>query len=168
MNQDTAYQERYWKELVQLKVHANYLDFYLLGTAQTSARIDGFLAISSSSSIGAWLVWRDWQFVWALVIAASQVINALKSHLPYWQRLKSLSGLVQEFDDLVLFAEERWFDVSEGRLSDEEIHRLHMEVKRRRSRLVNKHLGPVPLPFRDKMFRKAQEQAQLHFDNFYP
>jgi len=35
-----------------------------------------------------------------LVIAGSQVISELKSHLPYWKRLELLSGLVLPFDDL--------------------------------------------------------------------
>lgn len=71
-------QERYWRELDQLKVHIQYLDIYLEKTFVRDRNINIFLAIMSSASIGGWVVWQHYAFVWALLIAISQVINAVK------------------------------------------------------------------------------------------
>ncbi len=42
------------------------------------------------SSIAAWEIWQEYQMVWAVIIALSQVITAIKPFLPFRQRLKPI------------------------------------------------------------------------------
>lgn len=162
------YQLRYWKELYQIKVHLNYLELYLQNSEMKDRSINIFLAITSSSSIAGWAIWQEAAILWAAIIAASQVITVIKNFLPFKTRMKSLSGVVHEFEDLILFAEQRWFDVSEGNLTEEEIHNLQFEVRTRKTKALKKHLGNNTLPEKSKLFSKAQRSADVYFNNFYP
>lgn len=161
------YQEKYWRELDQLKVHVFYLERYLEKTSLIDRNISMFLAIASSSSIASWVIWQNYSFIWAAVIAASQAINAIKTFLPYAKRLKSLQGITNDLESLFLSMENKWFDVSEGKLSEEEIHKLHMRYKEKRRQFIQKHLGSAPLPEEKSMMEKAKESARTYFNNFY-
>ena len=153
------YQLRYWKELYQIKVHLNYLELYLQDSEMKDRSINIFLAITSSGSIAGWAIWQQAAILWAVIIAASQVVTVIKNFLPYKTRMKSLSGIVQEFEDIILFTEKRWFDVSEGNLTEEEIHNLQFEVRTRKTKALKKHLGNNTLPEKSKLLSKAQNSA---------
>jgi hypothetical protein len=162
------YQERYWKELYQLKVHLNYLELYLQNSEYRDKIINCFLAITSSGSIAGWVIWQSIAMVWAIIIASSQVLTAIKSFLPYRTRMKSLSGLLHEIEELMIFTEEKWFDVSEGKLFEEEIHKLQFVVRTKKTNALKKYLGNTTLPEKPNLLGKAQRSADIYFDNFYP
>ena len=161
------YQEKYWRELDQLKVHIFYLERYLENTVKIDRFINMFLAIASSGSIASWVIWKEYSFIWGGVIALSQAINAIKGYLPYSKRLKSLHGITNDLETLFLSMENNWFNVSEGKLTEEEIHKLHMRFKEKRRQIIQKYLGPNPLPENPDMMEKAKENAQFYFNNFY-
>jgi hypothetical protein len=162
------YQLRYWKELYQIKVHLNYLELYLQDSEMKDRSVNIFLAITSSGSIAGWAIWQQAAILWAIIIAASQVVTVIKNFLPYKTRMKSLSGVVHEFEDLILFAEKSWFDVSEGKLTEEEIHNLQFDVRTKKTKALKKHLGNNTLPEKPKLLLRAQRSADVYFDNFYP
>ena len=162
------YQERYWKELYQLKYHINYLDLYLIDSDRKDNAINIFLAFTSTGSIAAWAIWEKTGFFWALIIAASQVVTALKNFIPYKVRKKSLAGLIRDLEDILLFAEKKWFKVSEGRLTEEEIHDLRFDIRSKKTDVLNKHLGPNVLPERKDLWGNAQDSTDTYFDHFYP
>lgn len=60
----TMIQEHFWKEFYQLKVHVNYVELHLGRTEMIDRGVKMFLAVTSSGSIGAWVVWRDYAFLW--------------------------------------------------------------------------------------------------------
>jgi len=162
------YQERYWKELYQLKVHLIYLELYLNDADFKDKSINIFLACTSSGSIAGWAIWREQAFVWAIIIALSQVVTVIKNILPYKTRIKAILSLIHDLEDVMLRAEEKWFDVSEGRLTEEEINKLRFDIRTRKTNTLKKHLGTSTLPAKQKLFGKAQTSADVYFDNFYP
>jgi hypothetical protein len=76
-------QSRYWQEMYDLKSHSFYIEKYHQATEQMDRTINSCLAVASSSSIGAWALWKDYAYIWAFIIAASQVVTTLKPFLPY-------------------------------------------------------------------------------------
>jgi len=162
------YQERYWKELYQLKVHVVYLELYLNDADFKDKGINIFLACTSSGSIAGWAVWREIAIVWAIIIAMSQVVTVVKNFLPYKARIKAVSSLIHDLEDVLLRAEEKWFDVSEGRLTEEEINKLRFDIRTKKTNALKKYLGTSTLPTRQKLFEKAQASADVYFDHFYP
>lgn len=167
MSNPSPYQDRYWKELYQLRVHVNYLELYMEQSEFFDKSVNIFLAVTSSSSICGWAIWNKYSFIWAVIIAASQLVSAIKQFLPYRTRLKAISGILREFDELLTFSEMKWFDVAEGNLADAEINKLQYEIRSKKTNALQKHLGVNTLPTKSKLFEKAKEIATTYINNFY-
>ena len=163
----TNYQQRFWRELDQLRVHATYADYYYERTVQTDRLINMALAVIASGGVAGWAIWNEYQQVWAVIVAGSQVINAVKGYLPYSKRLKSLSSLSTELESLFITMEGHWFNVSEGLLTEEEIHKLHIKIKEQRRLLVQRCVGTIDIPHNQKLMDKATESAKHYLNNFY-
>ena len=59
------YQQKYWNLLKELKVHVYYVQNYAVTQNKNDQIINIFLAVTSSSSIAAWALWKEYEFVWA-------------------------------------------------------------------------------------------------------
>ena len=160
MTKINQYQLRYWREFYALKVHINYIDLYQNSSESCDRRINIFLAITSSSSIGGWAIWNQLRAVWAFIIAASQVINAIKNFLPYKRRIKILNGLYYDLKALALEVEKNWFDVYNGKLTERQIHEMQISIKAKKSEILKKNLGSNALPEKKRLMKKAQEQTR--------
>ena len=95
-------------EMTTLKRDARYVDLCLARAEQIDRAIRAFLAIPASSSIGGWLIFQQYAIIWATVVAASQVLQAVKEYLPYKNRLKALAALSVDLNALSLVAEDQW------------------------------------------------------------
>lgn len=167
MSEPTPYQARYWKELYQMRVHVNYLELYMEHCEFIDKSINSFLAVTSSSSICGWAIWNKYGFIWGIIIAASQLINAIKQYLPFRVRLKAIANILKELEDLMTFTEMKWFAVSEGKLTDEEINKLQYEVRSKKTKIIQNNLGVNTLPEKTKLFDKAKQLANTYINNFY-
>ncbi|MGH8057126.1 MAG: hypothetical protein ACREOH_07790 [Candidatus Entotheonellia bacterium] len=157
------YQQRFWQELVQLRVHIYYLQQCHLGAERWQTRLDMSLAVTSNGSIATWAIWGKWPMLWAIIIGLSQLLNALRPYLPYQRRIKAIATLNRELDELSLHAEHKWYAVAEGQLTNEQIHNETIELKRRKSKAEDTYLGSSPLPENDKLLREAESQAKTYF-----
>jgi hypothetical protein len=167
MTDSNQYQRRYWKELFQLRVHVNYLELYMEESELKDKSINIFLAVTSSSSICGWAIWNKYGFIWAVIIAASQLITAVKQFLPFRTRLKTAGSIMRELEELSTFAEMKWFDVGEGKLKKEEINKLQFEIRSKKTKAIQKHLGINTLTTKEKLFNKAKKTAEVYVKNFY-
>ncbi len=79
-----------------------------------------------------------------------------------------LGGLALELEEILHYCEMRWFDVSEGNLTEEEIHKLQFEIKKRKMQAVKKHLGVNSLPTKDDYLSEAESLTRTYFETFYP
>ena len=153
--------------LKELKAHAIYLTEYLYASEKIENILSSFLAIAASSSIAGWVIWKNYAFVWAVVIVVSQVITAVKPFLPFRQRIKPLRALSYAFEELTLEVEREWFNVAEGKLSEREINAKIFDFKGKKLKILKTTLGDVSLPFKKKWHLQAQEIATEYFKNNY-
>lgn len=167
MTNTSPYQERYWKELFELRVHVNYLELYMEKSEFFDKSINIFLAVTSSSSICGWALWQKYSFLWAVLIATSQLISAVKQFLPYKTRLKATCGIMKELEELSTFAEMKWFDVAEGNLTEAEINKLQFDIRAKKTKSVQKHLGTNTLPQKEKILNQAIKLTDIYVNNYY-
>lgn len=160
-------QSRYWKYLVQIKAWIFYIDFYTDNSYKWDKRVNVFLAITSSSSIAAWVIWNEYGFIWALLIAISQVINAIKPHLPFSKRIESLGHLSSQLQVLFNKADYHWYKVSNGELSENKINELLFELRNQYTETVSKTLETEPLPDREDFKILADTKADEYFQRTY-
>ena len=160
-------QLRYWQEFLDLKRDARYIDLYQARTENIERTIGAFTAITSSSSIAAWVIWRDLSFVWALVIAGSQALSAVKEYLPYKKRLRALAALSPELNALSIAAENDWFEVSRGILDEQQIHSLQMKLKKKKQELVHKNFAQYSLPDYKRLLQRADADTVEYVGSYF-
>lgn len=161
-------QERFWKELYQLKFHINYVESYIHEAEWRDRAIKIFMATTSSASIGAWVIWNDLSFLWASIIALSQVLAAISPHLPFKERLKTYSSLLHELEEVFIFAESKWYEVSSGKLDEYDINKARTNIQLQKHKLLKKHLPSSVIPDNKEKAEKAEALALNYFSTFYP
>ncbi|MUH73198.1 hypothetical protein [Psychrosphaera haliotis] len=161
------YQQRYWNQLKELKVHVYYVQGYAVKQNKYDQMINIFLAITSSTSIAAWALWEDYQFVWALIIAVSQVITAIKPLLPFKKRLSALNKLADMLSLIALKAERDWYFVAEGKLTEEVIHTKWADLKDDALSAENKCLKGITLPKDKAVLTAAETETDVYLNSTY-
>ena len=161
-------QERFWKELYQLKVHINYVEAHILDAEKRDRHIKIFMAITSSASIGAWTIWKELSFLWGGIIALSQVLAAISPHLPYKTRLKTYSSVLHELEELFIQSEAKWHDIALGKQDENEINKARTNLRLQKQKIMKKHLPSSVISYDAKKAGKAEELALNYFSTFYP
>lgn len=160
-------QAQYWKEIFQLKAHIGFIELLLEKAERIDRWLKMFLAITSSTSIGAWVIWNEIAWIWASIIALSQVISAISIYLPYKSRIKSYSSLLHELEELMIQAELKWHAIAEGKLTSTEINTARFEIRSVKQKVLKKHI-PTTIPEDETLQKKSEKLASLYFINFYP
>ena len=160
-------QEHYWREFFRLKVHVIYVEQLLAKTETWDRSIKMFSAIASSASIGAWVVWKDYAFLWGTLIASAQVLNAVRQYLPYKDRLRCYAALRSELEELLLGVEARWLEIASGECSEAVIRKSLADLRSRRQKAFSKHLPNTTVPEDNHVFAVAEQKASEYFRNFY-
>lgn len=156
-------QARYWRELVEIKQDCFYLEAYLDQTEKLDRGLNIFLALTSSTAIAGWAIWRQIEFVWALLIAGAQVINAVKPWIPYSARLKPLRNLSAETCALAIIAESDRYAVSNGSLTEDDIQAKYIDLKSRKDKMTRSALGEVRLPEAKRLAEAAGVATAAYF-----
>lgn len=87
----------------------------------------------------------------------------------YWAEITQLRGQIiylQKYRVESEASERKWYAVSSGDLTDEEIHDLTFEVKRRKQEAEEEHLSK-PLPNKPGLREKAERETERYFQSFY-
>lgn len=158
-------QEKYWYYMVQIKASIYYLEIYSEQSFKWDRRVNIYGAIASSSSIAAWTVWKDWSYVWAFIIAASQVFNAIKEYLPFGRRLKVLRPFTEEMKALYIKMEYDWYRVAKGELTETEINTLLFTYKKEFTNIESKYLTEEVLLENVNYMNEADKKTDKYFAN---
>jgi hypothetical protein len=101
-------QDLYWKQLIELKVALSYMRRYRDQVGKQVRALEVLKAITSSAGIGAWAIWNKYAFIWAMIIAASQVADALKNVFTFTKTHKAASEQTVILDSLFIDAQLEW------------------------------------------------------------
>lgn len=112
-----AAQETYWNQLVLLKVVACYMRRYRDEQARWINRIGLFKAVVTSGTIGAWVIWKDYAFVWGVLLGCAQILDAGKDFLPHTKNRRGASELLGVVENLFIDARFDWFAIFSGECS---------------------------------------------------
>jgi len=154
--------------LVEARVHVFYLHHYGAASEWRDNAVNIFLAVTSSSSIAAWAIWREFVWVWPALIAGSQAVSAVKPFLPYNQQRKIVVSLSDAFQSICLQIEHRWYEVSEGLLLDQQIHEEIIKFRGLLLEAERKFMDGTILPRKSKMMDLAEADALNYFATYYP
>lgn len=149
-----------------MKVAASYIRYYRDYLGRWVTGIGVIKAVAASTSIGAWTIWKDYAFVWGAIIAASQVLDAVKDVFPVTKRFKAASEHVVALDSLFIDAQLEWESVFSGAYTDAQIMtRLHK--LRRLQHEAECRSFKDGLPLREDLFKQAEIEAETFFRQTY-
>lgn len=160
-------QQHIWRQLYRIKVHSIYLELLHAKTETIDRSIKIFLAIASSSSIAGWAIWKDAQFIWATIIAASQVLNSIRPFLPYRERMKALSSLSRELEELAIHIEIKWLEIAAGELTEKEMRKLNADMLTKKSSAEQKYFPNNSIPQNEKIMSKAEVAATDYLSSHF-
>jgi hypothetical protein len=159
-------QSLYWTKMVELRIAASYIRGYRDYLGKWVTTIGVIKAVASSGSIAAWVIWRDHAFVWGAIIAASQVVDALKDVFPVTKRYKAASEHAVALDSLFIDAQLEWESIFSGTHTDAQINtRLHKLRKLQHD--AERRSFNDGLPIRQNLFMQAENEAATFFANTY-
>lgn len=94
--------------------------------------INIFLALVSSGSIAAWAVWQEEPgvWLWAFLIAASQVVTAIKPYFPYFKYVQILNKKHIQAENLNVEFERLWYENENEILTEKAIAGKFFELKK--------------------------------------
>jgi hypothetical protein len=120
-------------------------------------------AVTSSASIAGWAIWQKASWLWAMIIAASQVLSAIRSYLPFARRAEVLKEATPSYNSLLARIECQWFHVSEGLLSEMEINDLISQFHKEQSDIDDRIFSKVTLTERADL----KACAELHCNQYF-
>jgi hypothetical protein len=154
--------QNYWAQLYELKTACAYMRRYRAYLNGWVTSIDTIKAVASSASIAAWALWREHAFIWASIIAASQVLEALKDVFPMTKKLKAASEHTIQLESLFIDAQVEWENIFTGHYADDEIMGRWHKLMKLQHDAETKNF-PNGLPFRPVDFSEAEAEARDYF-----
>lgn len=159
-------QQDFLQELLQLKIAACYVRDYRNSLNRWVTSTAVVRAIAASGSIALWAVWQKYAFLWASIIAASQLADALRDVFPFSKRRKALSAWVRQLDRLFIFAQRDWADIAAGRCTEKQLCKLLHTLRSRKQTLEARYV-PDGLVKKQSLFEAAERETVAYFATRY-
>lgn len=160
------YQKLYWSTMTQFKFEQLCVESSYRRSITALRRLKIFLAIISSSALASWVIWDSYPRLWGGIIAFSCVISAINECTPYQKRISGLSDMSDKLCDLFQDVEDGWFDVCEGKMTEEEIFRLRGKYVRDWEAVTNKGLTEDFAQFPKSIRTKCLAETNDYFRDF--
>jgi hypothetical protein len=133
-------QQIYWQEFVQLKADACYVRDYRNALGRWVTGVAAVRAIASAGGIAAWAIWKQYAYVWACIIAVSQVVDALKNVFPFYKRREALSRWSRTLSRLFVEAQRDWDAISGGEVTDARIRKMSHQLRSKKQQAEAKYI----------------------------
>jgi hypothetical protein len=156
----------YWNEMVNLKALCFYHELYRDVQARWLTRFGFIKAIATSSTIAGWVIWQDYAIIWGAIIAASQLIDALRDVFPHAKSRKSSADLVNTLDGLFNDARVEFERISSGNITPDEAIASWRKLQKFCHSAETKYF-PEGLAKKPGLKAEADRQTEAFFNQFY-
>ena len=153
----------YWKQLQELKAASICIRLYRNRLAKHVRTVEVVKAVGSSGGIAGWVIWKDYPFVWSGVIAASQLLDALKSVFPFAKTHKAASDLTVALELLYIDSEDEWEGIFAGTLAADSISKRRTRLRKLQLDAERKHF-PEGLELPPDLIRLATDETRAYFE----
>ena len=90
-----------------------------------------FLALASGTSVAAWAIWSKYPYVWATIVAVSQVLHIIKPHILFIKNDKKFIEQSLLFESLYLEYEELWYENRKENIDSGKIEHKFYELRKK-------------------------------------
>lgn len=158
---------RYWNSFFELVVHGYLLQAHCRRAADIDRKVKVVLAVTSTTSLGIWAIFKVYPNVWAAIIVVTQIVSATAKYLPYSARLKASAGCAHDYRDIQNWAEAKWCDIADGQLTEPQIYKLRVELQARTATTEKKHFPLEGLPRDSALAEAATAEAERYLANHF-
>jgi hypothetical protein len=156
----------YWAQLRQVKAAGIYMRLYRNRLAKQVRTIELIKAVSSSGAITGWVVWKDLPFLWSAIIAAAQLLDALKGVFPFAKLHRAAGDLTVAMETIWIDADAEWTDIYAGRLTDQEVSKRLQKLRKLALDAEKKHF-PDGFESDPKIAALAEQATAGYFEITY-
>jgi len=153
----------YWKQLAQLKAACICIRLYRNRLHKLVRLVEVVKVVASSGGIGAWVVWKQYPFVWTAIIAAAQLLDALKGVFPFAKDHRAANDLTVALEVIYIDAEDEWEAIFADNVPDAEITKRRTKLRKLQLEAERKHF-PDGIEFPPKIVALANEEAEAYFE----
>lgn len=158
--------EKVWFILCNTKFKSYYLGLLVNKFQKWDRSINIFLALTSSGSIATWAIWSEYPFVWAGIIAITQVLSVIKPYFPYFKYVKEMNTKVFQLEVLNIEIERVWYKLEKNKISEEEIEDKYFEYRKQIGEILNFQDDTV-FGLDKKCVKKANEKMYVFLKSNY-
>jgi hypothetical protein len=144
-----------------------YFQFYKTNAALIDRIISIIIAVISSASVASWLIWQRWTFVWAAIIALSNLLTILKPYLPYEKRVSAVNYMLPELKIIINDVEHYYNIIVTENVSDSDINNHIKTFRQKYTELENKFIDIAIFPDNPHIAAQAEILAANELTTAY-
>ena len=138
-------ENRIWTNLANIKFKSIYTSKVSTRSYYIGNYYSIFLALASGTSVATWAIWSVYPYVWATIVAISQVLHIVKPHILYIKNDKKFIEQSLLFESLYLDYEKLWYENRKESSNPEEIENRFYEL-RQKEHEINARFKDVVCP----------------------
>lgn len=153
--------DKYWSMYEEIVDSYYYYWHYRARAVRLSNLINCISCIASVTSISSWLIWNSVPWLWAIILAAAQMINAIRHLFPFSRQITSTGMLIPEVKLLLNEVDHEWDIIDD--LPESEINDRVLRKRNEFALLENKYIGDAYFPRRSRCEKKAINDRRAYF-----
>lgn len=155
-----------WNQMQNSKFKEFYINLLLETFQKRERTINIFLVIVTSTSISAWAIWKfDYlQWLWAIIIAVSQIISLIKPYLNYSKYAKELNEKSFLLQTLNVEYEKLWLSYKFEKITNEQAFEKAFDLKNTLTKGLN-FSEDIIISENKEIFSKAKEKLAHYLKN---
>jgi hypothetical protein len=158
--------DKYWAMYAKLVDAKYYYWHYRNHATFGDLAINIFLCVTSISGIASWMIWRQFPWVWAIVVGAAQVANAIRGFLPFKKQKEAVISFAPELEHLINEVERSWNLINLG-IPDSEIVQMIFEYNEMFTSIENKYINEIYFPVNKRLLNKSSKDRIAYFFQIY-
>lgn len=90
-----------------------------------------FLALTTSSSVAAWAIWKQLPVLWILIIAISQILMIVKPYFLFPRYIKVFNDRSIRWQQMSVELEQLWYELNEDKIDNTEASKIYFELRKK-------------------------------------
>jgi hypothetical protein len=132
-----------WDSMLTADYNSRYWEYLFKRYYRRQKAAEIFLAVTSSSSVAAWGIWRNIDLVWQSLSALSTLVAVILPILNYKKQIADLSEILSQWVQIRSEYELLWFDIEHGTPTRDRVIDQYKKLKRREIE-VDKITSSIP------------------------
>ena len=155
-----------WSILCDLKFKEYCIGLLISKFQKIDRNINIFLALTSSGSIAAWVIWKEYPIFWGGIIAVSQVISAIKPYFPYNKYVNELNDRYLKVEFINIGLEQLWYKYSRKKIAEEDSNLQYVEIRKEIAKALNFSSDTI-FEVDKRIEEKANKKMMIFLKNNY-